>query len=92
MFVTKLVTGVPNMNRKILNISLPEELYDAVDELALAEHKSKAELTREIIREYITKRERWSEIRRWGIDTLKDSNIQNEDDLEEIIDQHRKYR
>jgi len=44
--------------RKILNVSLPEDLYAAVNDMAGYENKTKVELTREIIREYITKLER----------------------------------
>ncbi len=76
--------------RKILNISLPEELYSAVRDMADAENKTKAELTREIIREYITKRERWAKIREWGKQTAEDMGITGEDTLDDIIHSSRK--
>lgn len=76
--------------RKILNISMPANLYSAVSEMADSENKSKAELTREIIREYITKRERWAVIRQWGDETAKRLNLNEESDLEELIHQTRK--
>lgn len=75
--------------RKILNISLPEELYCAVRDMADAENKTKAELTREIIREYITKRERWVKIRNWGKQTADDMGITGEDILDDIIHNSR---
>ena len=77
------------MGRKILNISLPEELYAAVDDLAVEENKSKAELAREILREYITKRERWALLRSWGEQTAQGYNLADVDELETIIHQYR---
>jgi len=77
------------MGRKILNISLPEELYAAVDDLASEENKSKAELAREILREYITKRERWALLRSWGEQTVQVYNLADEDELEKIILEYR---
>lgn len=77
------------MGRKILNISLPEELYTAVDDLAAEENKSKAELAREILREYITKRERWALLRSWGEQTVQVYNLADEDELEKIIHDYR---
>ena len=76
--------------RKILNISMPANLYSAVSEMADSENKSKAELTREIIREYITKRERWAIIRQWGDETAERLNLNEESVLEELIHQTRK--
>jgi len=77
------------MGRKILNISLPEELYAAVEDLATEENKSKAELAREILREYITKRERWALLRSWGEQTVQVYNLADEDELEKIILEYR---
>ncbi len=79
------------MGRKILNISLPEELYAAVDDLAAEENKSKAELAREILREYITKRERWALLRSWGEQTAQVYNLADADadELEKVIHEYR---
>ena len=71
--------------RKILNVSLPEDLYAAVNDMADYENKTKAELTREIIREYITKQERWKKIRQWGKQTVEEMGIGSENELEDII-------
>jgi len=80
------------MGRKILNISLPEDLYSAVDHLATAENKSKAELAREIIREYIAKRERWELLREWGDKTFRETGIADENQLENLIHENRKEK
>ncbi len=57
----------------------------AVNEMAGYENKTKAELTREIICEYITKQERWKKIRQWGKQTVEEMGITNEEELEDII-------
>lgn len=77
------------MSRKILNISLPEELYAAVDDLAAEENKSKAELAREILREYITKRERWALLRSWGEQTVQVDKLADANEVENIIHDFR---
>ena len=77
------------MGRKILNISLPEELYAAVDDLAAEENKSKAELAREILREYITKRERWALLRSWGEQTVQVDKLADANEVENIIHDFR---
>jgi metal-responsive CopG/Arc/MetJ family transcriptional regulator len=77
------------VGRKILNISLPKELYDAVENLAQIENKSKAEITREIIREYMTKRERWLILRQWGAETINKLGLIDEADVDKLIHQYR---
>jgi metal-responsive CopG/Arc/MetJ family transcriptional regulator len=84
-----VVTEVFKMGRKILNISLPEELYAAVDDLAAEENKSKAELAREILREYITKRERWALLRSWGEQTVQVYKLADTNEVENIIHDFR---
>jgi len=75
--------------RKILNISLPAKLYFEVEKLAKKESKTKAELSRELLRQYIDEEKRWSEIRALGRATAKEFGIKNEDDVERIIDEIR---
>lgn len=76
--------------RKILNISMPTEMYDTVSLMAKDENKTKAELAREIIAEYLTKRERWAEIRQWGSETAVKLGLENEEQLSEVIHQARR--
>jgi predicted transcriptional regulator len=73
------------VERKILNISLPEELYTTVHNLAESENKTKAELAREMIVEYITKREQWATIRQWGMETAAKMDLTSEDQLDDLI-------
>jgi metal-responsive CopG/Arc/MetJ family transcriptional regulator len=76
--------------RKILNISLPADMYEAVNNMADAENKTKAELAREIIQEYMTKRDRWKLIRQWGDNSAKKLNLDSDTDLEELIHESRR--
>jgi predicted transcriptional regulator len=71
--------------RKILNISLPEELYSTVHDLAESENKTKAELAREMIAEYITKREQWATIRQWGVESASKMELSSEEELDDLI-------
>ncbi len=71
--------------RKILNISLPEELYSTVHDLAERENKTKAELAREMITEYITKREQWATIRQWGVESASKMELSSEEELDDLI-------
>ena len=71
--------------RKILNISLPEELYSTVHNLAESENKTKAELAREMITEYITKREQWATIRQWGVESVSKMELSSEEELDDLI-------
>ena len=73
--------------RKILNISLPNQLYAEVEKLAKRETKTKAEFTREVLRQYIESQRRWREIRKWGRATAKKLGIKSERDIERIIDE-----
>ena len=71
--------------RKILNISLPEELYATVHDLAESENKTKAELAREMIAEYITKREQWATIRLWVLESASEMKLSSEEELDDLI-------
>ncbi|MEK7202410.1 MAG: ribbon-helix-helix domain-containing protein [Patescibacteria group bacterium] len=43
------------MNTKIVNLSLPKKLLDMVDEAAKAEYRTRSELVREALRQYVGK-------------------------------------
>lgn len=43
------------MNTKIVNLSLPKNLLDEVDETAKAEYRTRSELVREALRQYVGK-------------------------------------
>ena len=75
--------------RKILNISLPPELYKKVEILAEEQAKAKGEFVREVIRQYVDTDKRWKQIRKWGGETAKRLRIKNERAAESVIEQYR---
>jgi metal-responsive CopG/Arc/MetJ family transcriptional regulator len=81
---------MPNQTkRRILNISLPPELYSEVEELAKRQAKTKGEFTREVLRQYVEGDKRWGRIRKWGEETAQRLGIKDERDVERIIDEYR---
>ncbi|MDD5447944.1 MAG: ribbon-helix-helix protein, CopG family [Actinomycetota bacterium] len=72
---------------KIVNMSLPPEIYLEVEELARQKGISKSELLRQALKQYITSERRWQQIRRWGEETAQRLGIKDEGDVEKIIDE-----
>ena len=83
-----LITGADK--RKILNISLPPELYREVEKLAREQAKVKGEFVREVLRQYVETDRRWKQIRKWGEERAKRFKIRGEREAEDIIEQYRK--
>lgn len=68
---------------RILNVSLPPEMYAEIEEMAREESRTKSELIREAFRQYRFNRQ-WSRLRRWGDETATRFGILNEDDVERL--------
>ncbi len=75
---------------KIVNMSLPFDVYAQVEELARQKGISKSQLLKESLKQFIASEERWRQIRRWGEDTAQRLGIGNEGEVEEIIHDLRK--
>ena len=69
---------------RVLNVSLPPEIYDAVEEIAQAENRTKSELVVEAIRHYQFVR-RWRVIRQWDAETAERIGIKNDEELERFL-------
>jgi metal-responsive CopG/Arc/MetJ family transcriptional regulator len=76
--------------RKILNISLPPELYKEVEKLSKEQAKAKGEFVREVIRQYVAADRRWKQIRLWGGESAQRLEIKDQGDVESIIEQYRR--
>ena len=76
--------------RKILNISLPSELYRKVEELAKEQAKAKGEFAREVLRQYVEADTRWKQIRRWGEESAQRLKVKDQRGVEGIVEQYRK--
>lgn len=76
------------MGAKVINISLPDDLLREVDDYAREEHRTRSELFREAVRQYIESR-RWRRLRESGSRTALELGL-SEEDIERIIGEHRK--
>ncbi len=77
---------------KIVNFSLPPEIYKEVEELAKQREISKSQILREALKQYIASERRWQQIRKWGEETAKRLGIKNEDDVDRIIHEFREEK
>jgi predicted DNA-binding protein len=69
---------------RILNISLPPEMYTDIEEVAEAENRTKSELMREAFRHYQFVR-RWRLVREWGTETAIRLELESDEDLEAFL-------
>ena len=76
--------------RRILTISLPPELYRAVERRAKGQAKARGEFVREVLRKYVASEERWKRIRGWGRESGKSLQVQNQTDVARIVEEYRK--
>lgn len=74
---------------KVLTVSLPQEMFKKAEKIAKNENRTRSELFREALRQYIASRERWQQIRSWGDEIAKEYGVQSEEDVERIIDEIR---
>lgn len=63
---------------KIWNISLPPEMAKAAEKAAKDESRTKSELVREALRQYLWAR-RWKNLRFYGEDKARQTGIREED-------------
>ena len=75
------------MGAKVINISLPDDLLCEVDEYAREEHRTRSELFREAVRQYIESR-RWRRLRESGSRTALELGL-SEEDIERIVGEYR---
>ncbi len=74
---------------KVMTVSLPQEMFKKAEKLAKDENRTRSELFREALRQYMASRERWQEIRKWGGDTAHEYDVRSEADVERIVDELR---
>lgn len=73
---------------KILTLSLPPEMLKEVEKIAKEENRTRSELFREALRQYISSKERWRKIRKWGTEFAREQKL-TEADIERIVDEVR---
>ena len=77
---------------KIVNFSLPPEIYKQMEELAKQRNTSKSQVLREALTQYVASERRWQQMRKWGEETAKKLGIKGEDDIERIIHEYRQEK
>ena len=80
------------MQTRMINFSIPKKLLETVDNLAEAEMKTRSELLREAVRDYLEKRliltKRWQAIFAYGKKKAKVLGIKPTD-VEKLVDEYR---
>lgn len=79
------------METQTVNISLPKKLLKTADSFAKSEFRTRSELFREAIRNYLLRELRLKAIFAYGEQQAKKFKIK-ESDLERLIDEYRKGR
>ena len=77
------------MQSQTLNIALPKELVKKVDEVAKKDYKNRSELIREALRVYLTDREEWEDLFKYGRKIGKKMGIKSEEDVDKIVYEYR---
>lgn len=77
------------MATQTINISIPKKLLDEADRVAKMESRTRSELVRQSLRNYIEERIRWARIFELGAKTAKRLGIKSEDDVDRIIHEYR---
>jgi len=74
-----------------ITISLPTDLLQETQRVAREEARTRSELIREALRQYLASR-RWQRLRQWGAETAERLGIKTEADLQRLLDEVRAGR
>lgn len=76
---------------KVVNISMPEKFFKQAEKLAKEENRTRSELYREAIRQYIEAR-RWQKLQRESAERARRLGVTSEEDVEKVIDELRQKK
>ncbi|MGH2725593.1 MAG: CopG family ribbon-helix-helix protein [Actinomycetota bacterium] len=62
-----------------MTVSLPPELAREIDRVARSERRSRSEMFREALRQYLTRRDRWEKIFSYGHEAAGRSGVKEQD-------------
>jgi metal-responsive CopG/Arc/MetJ family transcriptional regulator len=74
-----------------ITVSLPPELLQETQRLAEAESRTRTDVIREALQEYLASR-RWQRLRQWGTETAERLGLKTEADLQRLLDDARAGR
>lgn len=69
---------------RVLSISVPPEMYEAIEDAAQVENRTKSDLMREAFRHYQFARQ-WRLIRQWGEETAVRLDLETDEELEAFL-------
>jgi|YNPBryulayer2012_1023412.scaffolds.fasta_scaffold69843_1 metal-responsive CopG/Arc/MetJ family transcriptional regulator len=75
---------------KIVNLSLPLDIYNQADEIAKKRGVSRSAILKKALEVYIMQEKRWELIYKWGEEKAKELKIKDEEDVERLIQEFRK--
>lgn len=75
---------------KIVNLSLPLDVYHDMDEFARQKGISRSELLREALKHYVASEKIWHRIYQWGEESARQLNIKDEADVDVLVHDFRK--
>ena len=73
---------------KVISVSIPPGMDREVQRVAREESRTRSELFREALRQYIATRSRWRALQQYGAKQVKKLGIK-ESDIESLIDEYR---
>lgn len=73
---------------RVVNVSMPEEFFKEVDQLAKEENRTRSELYREALRQYLDAR-KFARLQRETATRARDLGITTEEDVERVVDSVR---
>ena len=73
---------------KVVTLSMPEEIYEQAQEIAKEEGRTRSELFREALRQYVDAK-KWRKIQRETAERARSLGITSEADIERIIHEIR---
>jgi len=77
------------MQVKTLNIALPGELIEKVDEVAKREYKNRSEFIRQALTTYLRDTGKWEQIFKAGREAGRKVGIKSEADVDRIVYEYR---
>lgn len=76
---------------KPITVSLPLDLLQETQRVALEEARTRTDLIRDALRQYLASR-RWQRLREWGAEAAERLGLKTEADLERLLDTARASR
>ncbi|HEY3374579.1 MAG TPA: ribbon-helix-helix protein, CopG family [Candidatus Aquicultor sp.] len=73
---------------KVITVSMPEEIYEQAEEVAKEEGRTRSELFREALRQYVDTRT-WRKLQRETAERARSLGVTSDEDVERIIGELR---